>query len=139
MPKLLVDLQRGLIEVDGSDQFVSRVYSDVRETILNKLASGSRSPEVADTPTRATQQTGETTKKTRRRTRAGGPSCASRIEAVKDEGFFKQAKSAGEVRAKLKERGTTYPSKNIAAALNNLTKSGKLRRFDEGGWKYENP
>jgi hypothetical protein len=135
----MVDLQRGLIEVDGSDQFVSRVYSDVRETILSKLASSPAAPNPDDPPIGTTQQTGEATRKPRRRTKAGGPSCASRIEAVKEEGFFKQAKSAGEVRAKLKERGTTYPSKNIAAALNNLTKAGKLRRFDEGGWKYENP
>jgi hypothetical protein len=137
--KLVVDLQRGVLEIDASDQFVDRVYTDVRDTILSKLASGSSQDEI-DGDQVAEKPTGsDTGKKTRRRTRAGGPSCASRIEAVKEEGFFKEPKGAGDVRAKLKERGTTYPSKNVAAALNNLTKAGKLRRFDENGWKYQNP
>jgi len=138
MPKLVVDLQRGLIEVEASDQFVSRVYSDVRETILKKLASDTHHQNAKE---RAATETPpkEDGAKTRKRARSGGPSCASRIEAAKEEGYFKEPRSAGEIREKLKEQGSTYASKNIAAALTNLTKARKLRRFNENGWKYQNP
>lgn len=138
MSKLVVDLQRGLIEVDASDQFITRVYSDIRETILQKLATTSGRQESDGDENGGTQQLSDV-KKTRRRARAGGPSCASRIEAIKEEGFFKEPKSAGEVREKLKERGTTYAPKNVAASLTDLTKRKKLRRFNENGWKYQNP
>lgn len=138
MAKLVVDLQRGLIEIDASDQLVNRVYSDVRDTILSRLASTPVREEPGDDPG-VVVPPADNGKKTRRRARTGGPSCASRIEALKGEGFFKEPRSNAEIGKKLKERGTTYQSKNIAAALNSLTKSGKLRRFDEGGWKYQNP
>ena len=137
MPKLVVDLQRGLIEVDASDQFVIRVYNDVRETILQRLASGSERQH--DKGGDGTKTPHPEAKKTRKRTRTGGPSCAARIEGIKEDGFFKEPKSAGDVKATLKERGSTYPSNRVAAALTNLTKAGKLRRFDEIGWKYQNP
>jgi hypothetical protein len=139
MAKLVVDLQRGLIEVDASDQLVTRVYTDVRDTILEKLASNSVRQEVDNGQISAPSPEGDTAKKTRRKPRAGGPSCASRIQAIQDEGFFKVPKSAADVRDKLKERGTTYASKNIAASLTDLTKRAKLRRFNENGWKYQNP
>ena len=137
MAKLTVDLQKGHIEVDGDEKFVERVYADVRDMILAKLASTPVQPEAAGPSDEA--QTTEVEKKTRRRTKSSGPSCAARIDAIKEEDFFKQPKSPSEIREKLKERGTTYESKNVAAALNNLTKSGRLRRFNEDGWKYQNP
>ena len=136
MAKMSIDLQKGLIEVEGDEKFVERVYGDVKETVLVNLSARTAEP----TPSEGSElANNEEPRKARRRARTGGPSCAARIEVVKDEGFFKQPRSAAEVRGKLKEKGTTYASKNVAAALNNLTKSGKLRRFNEGGWKYENP
>ncbi|WP_395612952.1 hypothetical protein [Allosphingosinicella sp.] len=137
MAKLTIDLQRGLIEVDGDEKFVERVYADVRETLLTKLAAATVEPDAPGEQSKSAES--ETPKRAKRRPRTGGPSCAGRIESIKDEGFFKQPKAAAEVREKLKEKGTTYGSNNVAAALNNLTKAGKLRRFNENGWKYQNP
>ena len=139
MPKLVVDLQRGLIEIDASDELVKRVYSDVRETILSRLASGAAYEGNREEPDAGTPPAGSTGKKARKKARVGGPSCASRIEAMKDEDFFKTPQSPRDIRDKLKERGTTYASNHIGAALNQLTKAGKLRRFNENGWKYQNP
>ena len=138
MAKLVVDLQRGLIEVDASEEVIKRVYSDVRDTILEKLAANSTRQEYENEGVNGTPQAPEE-RKTRKRARTGGPSCAARIQAIQDEGFFKEPKSAAAVREKLKERGTTYASKNIAASLTDLTKRAKLRRFNENGWKYQNP
>lgn len=135
MPKLVVDLQRGLIEVEASDQLVTRIYSDIRDELLSRLASNPVQPDDADPDTHSSPEA----IRARKRVRGGGPSCASRIESIKEEGFFKEPKGAAEVREKLKERGTTYASNNIAAALTNLTKASKLRRFNDKGWKYQNP
>lgn len=138
MTTLLIDLQRGVIEVEGDEKFVERVYSEFRESIVEKLSTGvpEAPPDERQDPSYSKTAT---QKATRKRSKTGGPSCASRIEAIKLDDFFKTPRSAGEVREKLKEKGTTYASKNVAAALNNLIKTGKLRRFDDGGWKYQNP
>jgi hypothetical protein len=139
MPKLVVDLQRGLIEVDASDEFVRRVYSDVRDTILSKLASAPVREENNTEQAGGKSSPTKATKKPRRKGRTGGPSCASRIEEIKEEGFFKEPRSQSEIREKLKERGTTYAANQVAASLTDMTKRRMLRRFNENGWKYQNP
>ena len=139
MAKMIIDLQKGLIEIEGVEKFVERVYSDLREATLDKLSRGTFDVRPRDEDQETPIEAGASAKKTRRRSKTGGPSCSSRIEAIKEENFFKTGRSSGEVREKLKEKGTTYESKNVAAALNNLIKAGKLRRFNDDGWKYQNP
>jgi hypothetical protein len=138
MARMIIDLQKGLIEVEGDEKLVERVYSDLKEITLDKLSNGT-----FDAPRDERDEIAEDAEKPsrtpRRRAKAGGPSCASRIETLKKEAFFAAGRSVGDVRNKLREKGSTYESKNVAAALTNLTKAGKLRRFNEGGWKYQNP
>ena len=40
MAKMIIDLQKGLIEIEGDEKFVERVYSDLREATLDKLSRG---------------------------------------------------------------------------------------------------
>lgn len=139
MARMIIDLQKGLIEIEGDEKFVERIYSDFRESTLEKLSQ--RTFENVGSDEKQPVTDGETTfpKKSRRR-KAGGPSCASRIEILKDEGFFGAARSPAEVREKLSEKGSTYESKNVAAALTDLIKAAKLRRFkDNGNWMYQKP
>jgi hypothetical protein len=59
---------------------------------------------------------------------------------LKAEGFFDTLQTAREVTEKLREKGTAYEGKHVAAALINMTSSSKLRRVKEGGgWKYQKP
>lgn len=138
MAKMIIDLQKGLIEVEGDEKFIERVYSDFRASALDKLSTA-KFDSGGQGDVRENGDETPPAKKARRRVKTTGPSCASRIRNLKDEGFFKAARSAGEVKEKLREKGTTYASKNVAAALNDVIKSGELRRFDEGGWQYQNP
>jgi hypothetical protein len=140
MAKLLFDLQRGLVEVEGEEQFVEKVYADLRSTLSQKVASFTAPPIVVPEPSGNTPDTPEEPKKTRKRTKSSGPSCPSRIEALKSEDFFKELRTSKEISDKLREKGTAYEGKRIASALHNLTTSGKLRRIQEGGvWRYQNP
>jgi hypothetical protein len=139
MAKMLFDLQRGLIEIEGEEQFVEKVYNDLRATLSHKVANYSAllpDPETAI----AEPSTSDEPKKTRKRSKSSGPSCASRIDALKSDKFFDQLRTAKEVTDKLRQKGTAYEGKRVAAALLNLTSSGKLRRIEEDSvWKYQNP
>jgi hypothetical protein len=139
MAKLIIDLQAGRIEVDGDEKFVERMYSEFREATLQKLSNGTFERSSVDQKGEQ-ESSAASPARGRRRGKVGGPSCASRIEALKGEDFFKTPRSPAEVREKLAEKGSTYDSNNIAAALSNLTKASKVRRFKDGGnWKYQNP
>jgi hypothetical protein len=139
MAKMLFDLQRGLVEVEGEEQFVEKVYADLRATLSQKVASYSAAaPDAASDA--AEQNSSDEPKKTRKRTKSAGPSCASRIEALKADKFFDQLRTSKEVTDKLRQKGTAYEGKRVAAALHAMTSSGKLRRIEENGvWKYQNP
>jgi hypothetical protein len=142
MAKMLFDLQRGVIEVDGEEQFVERVYTDLRSTLLDKVANLSApSAQLDKEATAAWGATiAEEPRKARKRTKNSGPSCASRIDSLKADHFFDELRSSKDIGDKLREKGTAYEGKHVAAALISMTAGGKLRRVLEGGvWKYQNP
>jgi len=139
MAKMLFDLQRGLIEIEGEEQFVEKVYTDLRATLSHKVANYSAPLPEAESDI-AEPSNSDEPKKTRKRSKSSGPSCASRIDALKSDKFFDQLRTAKEVTDKLRQKGTAYEAKRVAAALLNLTSSGKLRRIEEDSvWKYQNP
>jgi hypothetical protein len=143
--RLTINLATGVVEAEGDAEFVKGIYSDLRETFLKRASSApvsSPAPamERADKPDDEGDSANSGGKKPRRRGKASGPSCASRITALKDEGYFSELRSAGDVGAKLREKGTAYEGKHVAAALIDLVKRGSLRRVTEGGsWSYQNP
>lgn len=140
MAKMLFDLQRGVIEVEGQEEFVEKVYADLRTTLTDKVATYRVSAAEPETTSATPPASEEEAKKTRKRTKSSGPSCASRIEALKAEKFFEQLRTPKEIGNKLREKGTDYQGNRIAAALISMTTAGKLRRIqEEGGWKYQNP
>jgi hypothetical protein len=143
MAKMLFDLERGLIEVEGEETFVEKVYADLRSTLSNKVATFNISatrPAATPKSDALPAETSDEQKKRGKRPKTSGPSCPSRIEGLKAEDFFRQLRTSKEIGDKLREKGTAYEAKRIASALHNLTVAGKLRRIQEGGsWKYQNP
>jgi len=64
-----------------------------------------------------------------------------RILSLRDDGFFSQPRSLGEVKAALAERGWHYPQENLGTPLTRLVQKKFLRRAQvaNGGkklWKY---
>jgi hypothetical protein len=137
--KLHINLAQGIVDVDGDPEFVKQVYDDIRDIFISKLSDEGFGEELSDSGDEKAEDDKKKPMK-RSRVKRSGPSCAGRIRAIQEEEFFKTLKTSGDVRSKLTEKGTTYPSKNVAAALTSMTKAGELRRVKEGGgWKYQNP
>lgn len=136
MASFVVDIRQGHIQVEGEEKFVERVYADFRELLVTQLSGVDLASQGAEAATPDEIKP----KAPRKNGKRSGPSCASRIGDLKTEGFFDVLRTAKEVGDKLREKGTAYEGKHIAAALVNMTVSSKLRRVKEGGgWKYQKP
>lgn len=79
-------------------------------------------------------------------TREASParSISGRILVLRDEGFFKNQKTIGEVREELRAHGWHYPLTTLSGRLQGLVQQRKLRRerATQGNkklWKYSNP
>ena len=71
-------------------------------------------------------------------------SISGRILVLRDEGFFKNQKTIGEVREELRAHGWHYPLTTLSGRLQALVQQRKLRRerVTHGKkklWKYSNP
>ena len=139
MTRLSVDLQNGLIEIEGELEFVERIYDEMRPFLLGRLEISPSAKPVKNGSGRNKDNPSKEQKSPRRR-KSAGPSCASRIKELQDDGFFALPRVVGEVKEKLSEKGATYENKHVAAALTQLTQSSVLRRFkEEKTWHYQNP
>ena len=138
MSRLQIDIQRGFIEVEGERDLVESVYRDFKDIILPKFQDSNYTAVVESSGLQAKDGSKSKPKQVRRR--KGGPSCASKITILKEEDFFAEPRSPSEVKEKLAERAATYESKHVAAALADLIKSSRLRRFKkDGSFMYQNP
>lgn len=71
-------------------------------------------------------------------------SISGRILVLRDEGFFKNQKTIGELREELRAHGWHYPLTTLSGRLQALVQQRKLRRerATQGNkkiWKYSNP
>lgn len=141
--RLSINLVAGTLEADGSQEFVDRIYGDLKDLLLVRYSELQRTSSRISSPTQedATEDDAEEKpRKTRRKAKSTGPSCASRILALKQENFFDALRTATDVGEKLREKGTAYEGKHVAAALLDLVKRGLIRRVSQNGsWSYQNP
>jgi hypothetical protein len=77
-------------------------------------------------------------------TRPNSTSSTDRILLLKDEGFFQEQRTIGEVREKLASRGWHYPVTSLSGPLQTLVQRALLRRVKvkesgKSGWKYSLP
>lgn len=138
--KARLEYEAFTLELEGPESFVAAQLgafsSRIPEVLPRPKAAGSSvsPPEQSDEDTPATKE------KKRSRRSTGGPSCASRIIPLVDEGFFDAPKTSNEVGERLKEKATPYEAKHIAASLVDLTKRGVVRRVkQENTWRYVKP
>lgn len=136
--KLHVNLHQGILDVEGDQAFVEKMLAEFKSN-LSKFVE---KPAPSETPDNGGGANGGG-KKARQKTsggKKGGPSCAERISAIKQEGFFKALRTGKEIREKLEEKGTAYASNQVAAALIHMVKRNDLRRVKkDGSWWYQNP
>jgi hypothetical protein len=75
-----------------------------------------------------------------RQRKASGASLTGLLRAMKAEGFFSQARSRGDTEARLKEKGHTFKSNNVAARLMELAQKNELFRKaigEDGNYVYK--
>ncbi len=140
--KLHINASLGLIEVEGDASVVLKIYDDLRDLLRERFGNAACIPPDANESLAAASETANAAsaaKRPRTVSKRNGPSCGERILNLQSA-FFKTPQSNGEIGEGLKEKGHTYQSNQIAAALTSLTKAGKLRRTKTDGiWKYTNP
>lgn len=141
------------LTLEGSEAFVEAQLNKWAEKIPSVTLARASGAGASDAPDRtdssavngpqgqAPANGDEVAKKPRKMAaKTGGPSCASRIRTLAEEGFFATPKKAADIGEKLKEKATPYEGKHIAAALISIVQKGQLRRVSDGGvWTYVNP
>lgn len=135
--KVVFNLKEGVLHLEGPQEFVEKYLNLYLPDASKWKAAISQEGEVGTKEEATTKR-----KRTRPVKPKGTPSCTGRIRTLIDEDYFKDPKTCAEVINWLREqKGATYESGPVSAALNYLIKSGKLRRFKEGKepYKYCNP
>ncbi len=129
------------IELEGSEDFVTRQMDRLADTIVQRAASAPsgnlpESPEVA-----TSEEPAKELKARKARSSTGaGAGCAAKVRSLLSDGFFVRGQTTGQVEVKLREQATPYPKNKISAALISMTSRKILRRYQENGeWVYQVP
>lgn len=135
--KATINIKEGVIQLEGPQEFVEKYLNLYRPDASKWKSAISQEREVGTKEEAAAKRT-----RTRAAKPKGTPSCLGRIRTIINEDYFKEPRTSTEVMNWLKEqKGATYESGPVTAALTQLIKKGTLRRFKEGkgAYKYCNP
>lgn len=148
--KLHLNIRQGVLEVEGSEDFVKFIYGEFGAIFLEKFTTldfehieetpGGKAGATAGT---ATKPAKDPAKKKKTASPPKGQSCRARINIIKEEGYFKSHRSNKEIRDHLKdEKGWTYTSENVGAALSTMIRRGEIKRIKVGKiykyfWDYD--
>ncbi len=136
--KASINLKEGTLQLEGPQEFVEKYLDQYNHLIKNWKTTSLLPPEEES---EAKEILSKRTKTIIQKPK-GTPSCMGRIRSLIDENYFKELKTSTEILNYLKEqKGATYESGPVTAALNQLIKKGALRRIKEGNkgpYKYCN-
>jgi hypothetical protein len=139
MTKLKIDIRNGLVEVEEDKDLAAQVYADFKDVLIARMQ---RAAEPGDETAEDDDGSKQTPQKPQRKKAksSGAPSCASRIEELKNAGFFKSLQDNKSISDALAAKAQNYQSNQIAAPLTTLTKRGILRRVKQDNkYQYQNP
>jgi hypothetical protein len=122
-PKKIIELRKEAEKV-VADMPDGDLKLKAFEVILIHLLSGIKTyPAQQESETRAVTDTSDAD--------FAADSVAGRVLVLKEEGFFKNPKSIGEIREELSIHGWRYPLTTLSGRLINLVQKRKLRRTRE--------
>lgn len=142
-----IDAPAGVVEIEGEKDFVEGLLAKLFP-LLEEAGFGSRPPngasvseieETVDTEDVVPEQPEKSKAKKRTANKPPkGHSCADRIISLKNDKFFKDHRSAGDIVEGLKNKGWTHSANQVGAALTNMFGRQEIQRTKEGNgtWKY---
>ncbi|WP_404714065.1 hypothetical protein [Sphingomonas sp. MMS24-J13] len=145
-----IDAPAGVVEIEGEKDFVEGLLAKLFP-LLEEAGFGSRPPAAKEAPELSNEATntqdsgavedgGAPDKakfKRKRNVAPKGHTCADRIIALKEEGFFKTKRTGGDIVAGLSAKGYTHKSNQVAAAGESLFKRSLLQRTKEGSGPFK--
>lgn len=145
--RIHIDAPAGVIDLEGEKEFVEGLLAKLFP-LIEEAGFGSRprvngataaaEPEPDSDETLSAEKGTVKGKKRRVGPTPKGQSCAARILALRQEGFFKQHRSTPDIVEGLKSKGWTHAGNQVAAALSQMFKTGQIQRTKEGkgAWKH---
>jgi len=145
-----IDAPAGVIDIEGEKDFVEGLLAKLFP-LIEEAGFGSRPQNaaeddaVAESPTDSVDAVpSEAPEAPKKRIRKpikqppAGQSCPSRIQVLKEEGFFKEHRTPADIVAGLKAKGWTHNLNQVGAATSSLFKRNEIQRTKEGrgSWKY---
>jgi hypothetical protein len=148
--KVHIDAPAGVVEIEGEKDFVEGLLAKLFP-LLEEAGFGSRPPHdgrvqtsqmetdggLDDETAEENSSSGKTKVRRKRSVAPKGHSCADRMLALKEEGFFKIKRSGGEIVAGLAEKGFTHKPNQVAAAGESLFKRNLLQRTKDGNGPFK--
>lgn len=144
-----IDAPAGVIEIEGEKDFVEGLLAKLFP-LIEEVGFGSRPVQNEDFPSvqietssnldETSEDNGSSTKSKVKRKRSVAPkghTCADRILALKEEGFFKTKRGASDIVIGLAQKGFTHKSNQVAAAGESLFKRGLLQRTKDGSGPFK--
>ena len=154
--RIHIDAPTGIIEVEGEKDFVEAQIDKLwplieargfgvgpAATEATDPSNGESSPaasELANEANSDSETKGATSRRQRRTANKPpkGHSCADRIKALRDEGFFKERRTPTQIVQGLKAKGFTHSTNQVSAAGANMHKRSDIQRTKTGNgpWEY---
>jgi hypothetical protein len=111
------------VTVEGTPEEVEQIVNRITSTKAESVPSQRNSTAVTTQP-----------RKTDR------PSPTERVRLLKEEGYFREKRTLGNVQSELSEKGHIHAMGDLSPVLIRMTRAGELRRMREkGNWVYVNP
>lgn len=145
-----IDAPAGVIEIEGEKDFVegllAKLFPLIEEVgfgsrpVQNEEVQSVQNETSSNLDDEASEDNGSGTKPKVKRKRSVAPkghTCADRIIALKEEGFFKTKRGGSDIVVGLAEKGFTHKSNQVAAAGESLFKRGLLQRTKDGSGPFK--
>lgn len=143
--RVKIDAASGIFELEGEADFVQTQLDKllplvtaggfVKKAVQAEIMNGSITPP----PQEDTSNGANTVRRAKRRssTPPKGHSCADRMLALRQDGFFKEQKTPSQIVEGLGAKGWTHTSNQVSAAGGQMFKRGDIQRTKAGnGFAY---